>query len=77
MRGSITQLQKNREFGFILGEDGCELYFDGTALNGTSIEALAVGQWVEYEVRFGPERLRAIYIKVLREKIGRLEHAEA
>lgn len=77
MRGSITLLQKKGPFEFILGDDGCELYFDGTALNRTSNEALSVGQWVEYEVRFGSERLRAINIKVLRRNIGRLEHAEA
>ena len=64
MRGSITQLQKNREFGFILGEDGCELYFDRTGIGGASIDVLSVGQWVEFEVQRGPDRLRAANIKV-------------
>ena len=76
MRGSITALQKKRRCWFILGQDGCELYFDGTALNGTSIEALSVGQWVDFEVQREPDRLLAVNIKVLRGNNG-LEHAEA
>lgn len=64
MRGSITRLQQNREFGFILGEDGCELYFDRTGIGGATVDALSVGQWVEFEVQRGTDRLRAVNIKV-------------
>ena len=53
MRGSITVLHNDREFGFILGEDGCEIYFDRAGLKGTKFEALSVGQWVDYEIQSG------------------------
>ena len=66
MRGSITRLLRKRGCGFILGEDGCEVYFDRSALNGSDIAGLSVGQWVEYELQYGLERLRGTNIKILR-----------
>ncbi len=65
MRGSVWQLQKTPVSGFIIGEDGCEIYFDRDGLNGTNIAALSVGQWVEFDLQYGPERPRATNIKVL------------
>lgn len=53
VRGSITRIVKKQGFGFILGEDGCEVYFERTALKGIDIHSISVGQWVEYGVRFG------------------------
>jgi cold shock CspA family protein len=66
MRGSITRLIRKRGCGFILGEDGCEVYFDRAALNGSAIAGLTVGQWVEYELQHGFERLHGTNIKILR-----------
>jgi cold shock CspA family protein len=66
MRGSITRLLRKQGCGFILGEDGCEVYFDRSALNGSDIAGLSVGQWVEYELQYGFERLRGTNIKILR-----------
>lgn len=63
MRGSITRLLRKRGSGFVLGEDGCEAYFDKPALEGTDFALLSVGQWVEYEVQYGFERLRAINLR--------------
>jgi hypothetical protein len=45
MKGSITELNKKQAWGFILGEDGCELYFDQVGLNGVEIRTLCLGQW--------------------------------
>lgn len=70
MRGSITQLSRKEGYGFILGEDGCEVYFDRSALNGSDIAGLSVGQWVEYEPQDGVERLRATNITSLRGGVG-------
>jgi cold shock CspA family protein len=66
MRGSITKLLRKRRCGFVLGEDGCEAYFDESALDGTGSTSLSVGQWVEYELQFGFERLRAINVRPLK-----------
>jgi hypothetical protein len=49
MRGSVTELMNNRGYGRILGEAGCELYFDENSLDGADIRALSVGDWVEYQ----------------------------
>lgn len=70
MRGSITRLFRKQGCGFILGEDGYEVYFDRSALNGAEIAEVSVGQWVEYEVQYGFERLRGTAIKILRERTG-------
>jgi cold shock CspA family protein len=64
MRGSITRLNKRLGCGFILGEDGCEAYFDLSSLDGLEIRALSVGKPVEYQEHFGHERLRAASVKV-------------
>jgi CspA family cold shock protein len=45
-------------FGFIAGDRG-DLFFHHSALEGTSIEALRVGQVVTYEEGRGPKGPRA------------------
>jgi cold shock CspA family protein len=66
MRGSITGLLREQACGFILGEDGCEIYFDRSAVNGVEFVALSVGQWVEFDLQYGFERLRGTNIRPLR-----------
>ncbi len=63
MRGSITQLNKKKGCGFVLGDDGCEVYFDLSSLEGIDIRILSVGDWVDYLEHFGPERLRAARVR--------------
>jgi len=65
MRGSVTRLLRKQGGGFILGEDGCELYFDRSGLNGLDIAGLSVGKWVECEIQYGFERLRAVNVKAV------------
>ncbi len=65
MRGSVTRLNKKLGCGFILGEDGCEAYFDLSSLEGMEIRALSMGKAVDYQEHFGDERLRAASVKVL------------
>jgi hypothetical protein len=61
MRGSVTELMKNR--GYILGEDGCVIYFDEHSLDSSDFRALAVGGWVEYEEQYWGERIRAVKVR--------------
>ncbi len=75
MRVSVTRLNKKLGCGFILGEDGCEAYFDLSSLEGMDIRALSIGKAVEYQEHFGHERLRAASVKVL--PISRSESASA
>jgi cold shock CspA family protein len=63
MRGSVTDLMKNRGYGCILGEDGCVVYFDEKALDGLDFRALSKGAWVEYEEQYWGERVRAVKVR--------------
>ena len=57
-QGTIKKLVTDRGFGFITGERG-DVFFHHSALQGASIEALSVGQVVEYEIGQGPKGPRA------------------
>ena len=62
--GTIKRLVRERGFGFILGQDGAELSFHRSALEGAGFEALAEGQAVEFEVERGPKGPRAARLTV-------------
>ena len=57
-QGTIKKVIADRGFGFIQGERG-ELFFHHSALEGTTIESLRVGQQVTYEEGRGPKGPRA------------------
>jgi cold shock protein len=61
-QGTIKKLIADKGFGFIDGEHG-ELFFHHSALEGTAIEALRVGQAVTYEEGRGPKGPRADKVK--------------
>ncbi len=62
--GTIKRLVRERGFGFILGQDGVELFFHRSALDGEGFDALTEGQAVEFEVERGPKGPRAAHLKV-------------
>jgi CspA family cold shock protein len=57
-QGTIKKIVADKGFGFIGGERG-ELFFHHSALEGTTIEQLRVGQAVTYEEGRGPKGPRA------------------
>ena len=57
-QGTIKKVIADRGFGFIDGERG-DLFFHHSALEGTSIEEIRVGQVVTYEEGRGPKGPRA------------------
>lgn len=61
-QGTIKKLIADKGFGFIDGERG-DLFFHHSSLEGTSIEALRVGQMVTYEEGRGPKGPRAESVK--------------
>lgn len=63
MRGSVTELMNNRGYGRILGEDGCELFFDETSLDARDLRVLTIGDWVEYQEQDWGEHTRAIKVR--------------
>ncbi len=63
--GSVTVLMKNRGYGGIRGEDGRELYFDESSLEGGDFRAISVGDQVEYEEQYWGEHVRAVNIRLI------------
>ena len=63
-QGTIKKLVADRGFGFIEGERG-DIFFHHSALQDTTIEALSIGQTVEYEVGGGPKGPRAENVQIV------------
>ena len=57
-QGTIKKVVADKGYGFIEGERG-DVFFHHSALEGVTIEALSVGQKVEYEEGRGPKGPRA------------------
>ena len=62
-QGTIKKVVVDRGFGFIQAEQGGDLFFHHSAVEGVSIESLRVGQTVNYEVGQGPKGPRAENVK--------------
>lgn len=62
-QGKIKKVIADKGFGFIDGERG-DLFFHSSSLEGTTIEALRVGQAVTYEEGRGPKGPRAENVKL-------------
>ena len=65
--GKIKKLVRDRGFGFISDDDGREVFFHQSALEGTQLEALKDGEKVEFEVENSPKGPRAVSIRVVPE----------
>jgi len=61
-QGTIKKLIADKGFGFLEGEKG-DLFFHHSSVEGTTIEALRVGQTVTYEEGRGPKGPRAEKVK--------------
>lgn len=61
MKGKVKMFNAARNFGFITGEDGKDVYVHISAVEGGA--ALAVGDSVEYEVEQGDRGPRAKNVK--------------
>ena len=57
-QGTIKKVIADKGFGFIEGGSG-DLFFHHTSVEGTTIEALTIGQAVTYEEGRGPKGPRA------------------
>lgn len=63
LRGKIKKLIQHRGFGFINAENGTEVFFHSSALQGINFDTLEEGSSVEFNVERGPKGLRAVNIK--------------
>ncbi|HEY4759755.1 MAG TPA: cold shock domain-containing protein [Thermoguttaceae bacterium] len=62
-QGTIKKLIADKGFGFLEGEQG-ELFFHHSAVEGTSIELMRIGQTVTYEEGRGPKGPRAEKVRL-------------
>ncbi|MFQ5924615.1 MAG: cold-shock protein [Dehalococcoidia bacterium] len=65
MKGEIKRVIRDRGFGFISAEDGQEIFFHRSALEGIDFDALEEGNSVEFNVERGPKGLRAENIRMI------------
>jgi CspA family cold shock protein len=65
LKGEIKKLHRERGFGFINAEDGGEVFFHRSALEGTDFDALKEGDSVEFNVERGPKGPRATNMKMI------------
>lgn len=63
MKGKVKMFNSQKNFGFITGDDGQDVYVHATSVEGGV--ALAVGDSVEYEVESGERGPRAKNVKKL------------
>ena len=66
MKGKIKKLIRERGFGFISAEDGREVFFHRSALEGIDFDALEEGTGVEFDVESGPKGPRAVNIRTMK-----------
>jgi len=63
VKGTIAKLISDRGFGFLKAEDGSEVFFHRTGLDGLDFDQLSVGQPVEFEIEKNPKGPRAVRVK--------------
>jgi cold shock protein len=59
MKGTIKKLVRERGFGFIQADDGREIFFHHSVLQGLNFGDLKEGQSVKFEVEHGDKGPRA------------------
>ncbi len=64
LKGTIKKVVWGRRFGFISAEDGREVFFHSSALEGVDFDALEEGTGVEFDVESGLKGLRAVNVRV-------------
>lgn len=66
MKGKVKKVIPQRGFGFIAAEDGKEVFFHCSAMEGESFDTLEEGADVEFELEKGPKGLRAVKIRIVK-----------
>jgi cold shock protein len=63
MEGTIKRLIRDRGFGFIRSEDGQEVFFHRSALQGLDFDGLTEGERVAFELERGNKGPRAVNVR--------------
>jgi len=65
LKGKINKLIRERGFGFINVENGNDIFFHCSALEGTDFGTLQEGDSIEFNVERGPKGARAVDIRMV------------
>ena len=65
MKGKISRIIRGRGFGFIDAEDGQEIFFHRSALEGIDFDALEEGNDVEFDAEEGPKGSKAVKVNLV------------
>ncbi len=65
MKGKISNIIRGRGFGFIDAEDGQEIFFHRSSLEGIDYDALEEGNSVEFDVEEGPKGPKAVKVNLV------------
>jgi CspA family cold shock protein len=64
-KGRIKKMVRDRGFGFIRGDDGKEVFFHRSGMNGSDYDAVSEGDAVEYVIQEGPRGARAEHVRAV------------
>ena len=62
-RGTVKWFNTNKGFGFILADDGCEVFVHYTAIQSEGFKNLSEGDPVTFKITDNGKGLRAIEVK--------------
>ena len=65
-KGTIKWFKIEKGFGYIACDDGTEVFFHHSAVQGAEPSSLGQGQSVEFQVTQGPKGSRAEGVKLLK-----------
>ena len=66
LKGKIRNLIRFRGFGFISTENGEQVFFHRSALQGKDFDFLEEGTDVEFNLERGPKGLRAANVRIVK-----------
>ncbi|KPK99469.1 MAG: hypothetical protein AMJ91_07690 [candidate division Zixibacteria bacterium SM23_73_3] len=67
-KGTVKRLMRERGFGFILAEDGREIFFHRSELQNVDFDKLMEGDRLEFGVTKGKKGPQAIEVKKLNQE---------
>jgi CspA family cold shock protein len=69
-KGRIKKMVRDRGFGFIRGDDGKEVFFHRSGMNGSDYDSISEGDTVEYVIQEGPRGARAEHVRQIPPEVG-------
>ena len=68
MNGKVEWFDNKKGYGFILAEDGREIFVHYTGIVSEGFKSLSEGQTVEYEISSGDKGVQAVNVVVVAKK---------